>query len=92
MNEIVKITQHKGIYHALAAAQAQMGKAIPTVARDALGWLETHLELSMKSHPMWAPLSLQAGTGTGRILTWRDDVGGFVPLLPSGALRLAPPS
>lgn len=28
MNEIVKITQHKGIYHALAAAQAQMGKAI----------------------------------------------------------------
>lgn len=28
MNEIVKIAQHKGIYHALAAAQAQMGKAI----------------------------------------------------------------
>ena len=35
MNEIVKITQHKGIYHALAAAQAQMGKAIKDASNPA---------------------------------------------------------
>jgi hypothetical protein len=28
MNEVTKIVAHKGIFHALAAAQAQMGKAI----------------------------------------------------------------
>lgn len=35
MNEIVKIAQHKGIYHALAAAQAQMGKAIKDASNPA---------------------------------------------------------
>lgn len=35
MNEIVKIAQHKGIYHAMAAAQAQMGKAIKDASNPA---------------------------------------------------------
>lgn len=35
MNEVVKIVAHKGIFHALAAAQAQMGKAIKDSANPA---------------------------------------------------------
>lgn len=35
MNEIVKIAAHKGIFHALASAQAQMGKAIKDATNPA---------------------------------------------------------
>lgn len=35
MNEVTKIVAHKGIFHALAAAQAQMGKAVKDSANPA---------------------------------------------------------